>query len=642
MPRPLASSLLALVLTLACATPPAPMPAMPTPPPKAITAIEGMVRNPEGAPVEGALVALIPMVPDWRPLRAPPAGRVRTTPEGRFRIEGMPGGAYALSVTAPGLTTLFRPGLTLAEGESLRNVDLAMEREGHLVRGTMTRAEGGALEDAWVIVARMGKREGAVAYVRPEPQGDWSVLLPPGDYSVSGTAPGRSPHSFGVRVDKPQNLKLVLDTLPVSTPPAPEVLAWLKSAAVPLATVEAGHGFSDLRPLKPWLQGARVVALGEATHGSREFFQLKHRLLEYLVTEQGFTLFGIEASFAEALAVNEYVLTGKGDPAAVLAGLDIWTWDTEEVLALLRWMRAYNAEPSHPRKLRFLGFDMQRTSGSARALLAFLGQVDPPLAQRAREPLALLGENKAPLGSSKQPDAATLERSAQVLAEVESRLKAEHPRYALKTSEREWTLAVRHTHLLTRLVAAMRGDEASGLLERERMMADTLLWSLEQEGPGAKMVVWAHNAHVASSSYYGGDVDSMGQLLRRALGDSLYVFGFAFDQGSFRALSRQRQGEPLTVMTHTVPPAPEGSLDAVLASVGPPLLALDLRGAPDTGPVAAFLHERRETRESGGTYFEGMPLTPVRLAGTYDGLLFVERTQASVPTPKPASATGNP
>lgn len=104
MPRPLVPSLLAVVLTFACATPPAPAPATPTPPPSAITSIEGLVRSPEGAPVEGALVALIPMAPDWRPLRAPPAGRVRTTAKGRFRnVQTRSRRRSPLSIGVPGL-----------------------------------------------------------------------------------------------------------------------------------------------------------------------------------------------------------------------------------------------------------------------------------------------------------------------------------------------------------------------------------------------------------------------------------------------------------------------------------------------------------------------------------------------------------
>src|SRR5512140_2748826 len=97
--------------------------------------------------------------------------------------------------------------------------------------------------------------------------------------------------------------------------PKPAELDWLKSNAVPLKTYEAGHGFEDLAPLKSVIGNARIVSLGECTHGTREVFQMKHRLLEYLASQCGFTIFSIEASLPEAYRLNDYVLEGKGDPA---------------------------------------------------------------------------------------------------------------------------------------------------------------------------------------------------------------------------------------------------------------------------------------------------------------------------------------
>ena len=127
---------------------------------------------------------------------------------------------------------------------------------------------------------------------------------------------------------------------------------------------------------------ARIVSLGEATHGTREFFQLKHRLLEYCVSELGFTIFGIEASYPECLRINDYVLHGTGNPADALASQRFWTWDTEEVLALIEWMRIWNS--THTRKVKFYGFDMQFPTEAALRLLDYLKRVAPDLAAASR------------------------------------------------------------------------------------------------------------------------------------------------------------------------------------------------------------------------------------------------------------------
>src|SRR4051794_38631874 len=86
-----------------------------------------------------------------------------------------------------------------------------------------------------------------------------------------------------------------------------EVVMWTRDHAVPFKTVEAGNGFADLEPLRAMIGQARVVALGERTHGSREIFQMKHRLLEFLASEMGFTILAVEGNMPEARRVNDYV-----------------------------------------------------------------------------------------------------------------------------------------------------------------------------------------------------------------------------------------------------------------------------------------------------------------------------------------------
>jgi erythromycin esterase-like protein len=158
---------------------------------------------------------------------------------------------------------------------------------------------------------------------------------------------------------------------------------WVRSNAIRLSTPEAGRGFADMQPLKRVIGSARIVALGEATHGSREFFQLKHRMLEFLASELGFTIFSIEANLPEAYRLNDYVLTGKGDPAQLLRGMYFWTWDTEEVLAMIRWMREFNASGRGP--IQFTGFDMQFPNVAAENVRSFVTRLDADYAATVRE-----------------------------------------------------------------------------------------------------------------------------------------------------------------------------------------------------------------------------------------------------------------
>ena len=160
-----------------------------------------------------------------------------------------------------------------------------------------------------------------------------------------------------------------------------------------------GSGTADLQPFADVLAGVRVIGLGEATHGSREFFLLKHRMLEFLVTEQGFTVLAMEAS-AAAAAVNDYVLHGEGDPAAALRGLGFWTLNTAEMLAVLRWLREHNSTASAAARVSFAGIDPQFPGASLAALRAGTKKAEAALVAR----LAPLGEHRLGDGAPLEPD----------------------------------------------------------------------------------------------------------------------------------------------------------------------------------------------------------------------------------------------
>jgi erythromycin esterase-like protein len=172
-----------------------------------------------------------------------------------------------------------------------------------------------------------------------------------------------------------------------SQTPAPDAVSeWVHGSAIRLATPVAGHGFDDMQPLRKVVGDARIVSLGEATHGTREFFQLKHRMLEFLATQMGFTIFSIEANMPEAYRLNDFVLHGKGDAAKLIKGMYFWTWDTQEVLDMVVWMREFNQ--SGKGRVEFTGFDMQTPNVADEIVRDFIAKADPeyaPALARASE-----------------------------------------------------------------------------------------------------------------------------------------------------------------------------------------------------------------------------------------------------------------
>jgi len=407
---------------------------------------------------------------------------------------------------------------------------------------------------------------------------------------------------------------------------------WLAANAIRLNTVEAGHGFADMQPLKQVIGKARIVALGEATHGTREFFQLKHRMLEFLVSEMGFNLFAIEATLPESFDINEYVLTGKGDPRKALAGIYFWTWDTEEVLEMIEWMRRYNADPRHTRKVKFYGFDMQSAPRAAKVTLAYLHRVDPQEAGDAERELTDLANPYTDAGFSRQPKEKK-DAALATLKEVLDGFDRRKQDYIKRSSAEEWVLARQHAQVLAQNLEMRSGDFLSPaqLSVRDRSMAENIRWILDREGPNAKAVVWAHNGHVATGNQ--GGVERMGLHLRRMFGADLVVFGFAFNQGGFQAMEMPLPSER-GLVPFNVAPAPEGNLDAMLASAGLQVAAIDLRGLPRDGLVAKWFNEPRGTRSIGAAYdeqFASSFFQIVTAAKSYDALLFVQKTTPARP-----------
>jgi erythromycin esterase len=409
------------------------------------------------------------------------------------------------------------------------------------------------------------------------------------------------------------------------------LLSWLHRQAIRLRTVEAGHGFEDLLPLKRAIGGARIVALGEATHGTREFFQLKHRLLEFLVIELGFTTFAIEANWPESRAVNDYVLHGRGDPAEALAGLHFWTWNTEEVLDQILWMRRYNADDAHQQKVTFAGFDAQYSALPATTIAEYLARVDPGFASRISSGLALFEKECRDYSHVSDADVELMHATVQMLTE---RLLAKKEPYAARSTMQEWLVALQHARILRQVDDQRRtGEDAKArYMIRDRAMAENAAWILEQEGPRRKMVVWAHNGHIARDprGLFDGTVVSMGMHLAREFDRELVVVGFAFGEGAFQAMVKE-DGNRRRLREVEVGPA-DDTFEAVLTRNGVPAFIVDLRDAGED--AAACLAEPHVTREI-GAFFESpeemrQMIVP---SARYDLLAFIARTTRARPNP---------
>ncbi len=374
---------------------------------------------------------------------------------------------------------------------------------------------------------------------------------------------------------------------------ARRVAAELKQRAAPLP--------KDMAALGQAIGDARMVALGAASYGTREFAELNRQAIEYLVARKNFTVVAIGANWAEARAIDRYIKTGAGDATAALESLNAWPWETAETLELVEWMRAYNAAPGPHAVLSCAGFDIQPSPAAARLVTDYLKQYAPEAA------------GQADLAYQELRDAG---RAASAAAAVAHAMDAKHRELSAASGEQTWAEA-RQAAAVAYQMRRMQLP-GKGLDYRAEAMAGNLEW-LAGAHPNEKIVVWTHNANVSAAP------GAMGAWLRHRYGRQLYTVGYAFRGGELRAVENN------TVVARRVAPSPEGSGDAVLSAAGLPAFFLDMRRVPAEAALGAWLSQPHLYHLMGAVWDEA--LTPQAPAKLYDGLIFVEESHPTTELP---------
>jgi erythromycin esterase len=404
---------------------------------------------------------------------------------------------------------------------------------------------------------------------------------------------------------------------------------WLRGAAVPFDRVDpAADTLDDLEPLRRLVGDARIVSLGEATHGTREFFQMKHRILRFLVERMGFTAFAIEATWPEANRLDRYVRTGEGDPAVLLSGLYFWTWNTDEVLQMIKWMRRYNESGGN---VGFYGFDMQFPGMAIDNVSRYVATVDPPASAEFAQRYGCLARyandaaGRSPTPGYSQQAAAYRDACLQDLRWVQDTLTARQAVYVQASSSADWARAVQSAR-----VAVQFEEMSSNRRSRDLAMADNAKWLVDQLPAGGKIVLWAHNGHVSTPSSA-----TMGGALRQMVGPAMVVMGFSFAQGTFNAVGML--GSAYTSLgPHTVGGPKYDSYEEYFLASRMPRFFLDLRNRSTMPDTPTWLPGPRNALSVGSVYADAAPdgyYYLARLPAEYDLVIFLDQTTASVLLP---------
>ncbi|WOJ89724.1 erythromycin esterase family protein [Methylocapsa polymorpha] len=416
---------------------------------------------------------------------------------------------------------------------------------------------------------------------------------------------------------------------------ADEAAAILRASCEPLPSPDAAEDFG--RPFDRFAD-AKVVLLGEATHGTSQFYKARAAITRRLIEKHGFNIVAVEADWPDAARIDRHVRLKAHEPSPeeAFSRFPVWMWRNVEVHDFLEWLRAHNEKLPVEARTEFRGLDIYSLGSSIAAVLAYLDRVDPEEAKAARGRYGCLtpwqddpsryGEAALRLGKSPCEEGVV----AELRALLESRLA-----YVRRDGQSFFDAAqnarvVRAAEHYYRLM--YRSSTESWNL-RDRHMFDTLTRLLSARGGDAKAVVWAHNSHIgnaaATAMGWQGEFN-IGESCRSAFGDSAALIGFGTDRGTVAAASDW--DGPMEVKT--IIPARPDSHERVFRQTFVERSLTDWR-AGDKSELREILSKPRLERAIGVVYRPETELSShyfqAVLADQFDAYVWFEQTSAVTP-----------
>jgi erythromycin esterase len=400
--------------------------------------------------------------------------------------------------------------------------------------------------------------------------------------------------------------------------------------------------------------GARIVGIGEATHGTHEFRELMLAVVRRAAEDDAPLAVALEMPFHDGIRFDAWVrrawhpadprLHNRAFTDSAVNGDPYWIGATEEYRTLFTWIRTHNAGVAPERAIRVYGIDMCIHPVCSDDLAAYFADVDPAFAAEARALLVPLRARMHALHH--EPGLAAAARAN--LATLRSRLLAERDTYIARRGADAHLAALRLVWMSERRVDLAFVDDPGASTERDTLMADNVGWISDQMGADARLLVLAHNGHLgrARDILLNGRESAtrhLGEALSRRYGAQYVVVHTTFDRGRFLAQRIRRRRPELAAFP--IGPAPDGTLESTFRTTDTPY-ALDIRTASvGDGPLARYLRTHSWHRVHGYAWrrvhaFVPIAWSRVAPAEEYDILVYFPSTTANTPltrSPRPSA-----
>ncbi len=438
----------------------------------------------------------------------------------------------------------------------------------------------------------------------------------------------------GWKEDEAEAEQIVGSRRPASSPTL--VRALIRETAEPLQEIEN----VDLGPLTERIGDSRLVLIGEATHGTSDFYRMRAQITKQLITRRDFQFVAIEADWPDAARIDQYVRRlqpANGHRWESFSRFPTWMWRNREVLEFVEWLREYNQSIDDPRKrVAFYGLDLYSVFTSIRAVLDYLDRVDPEAARTARLRYGCLTpwEGDPTLYGRLAVGGRYRVCEDEAVATLKDLLKQ---RLQYAQYDGAWFLdAVQNARLVAnaeRYYRVMYYGSNESWNHRDQHMFDTLELLLGFHGAKSKAVIWEHNSHLGDAAAteigVGGQIN-VGHLCRQRFGKSAYLIGQGTDHGTVAAAANW--DEPVESMS--VRPGYPGSYENLFHDSGVEAFLLHLR-EPRRADLRAEMAASRLERAIGVVYRPETELAShyfhALLSHQFDEFIWFDHTKAVHP-----------
>ncbi|WP_422106815.1 erythromycin esterase family protein [Winogradskyella sp.] len=385
---------------------------------------------------------------------------------------------------------------------------------------------------------------------------------------------------------------------------------------------------NELQFFKEAIGNSRIVALGESTHGTHEFFTLKHKLLQFAVEEMGFRVFAIEDHQLIVRQVDEYIKSGEGDTIKSMSGM-FGVWARQEVVDMIEWLKEFN-QKNPDDMVSFIGFDIQDVNPSIESLENFLKIQDADLFDEIEPSLTKLRAHAKNIFFVQD----TLQKQGWIddARVIFDRISAKKENWLAQTKTNQERNKVLYGIQYVKLIVQFfqEGLHNGQMLYRDEAMAENLSWYLENIQPKGKVIVWAHDVHISRgecpvNEYNMHSGKSMGSFLAKKYKEDFKSFGLSTFTGTYSAFKTYSYKE---LIESPLFESPEGTIEEVLhqiaIEINKPNLYLPLNNSE------IWLDKPVPVRFANHVSFDYSFWPRFVIPNQFDGIFFIDQTTAAL------------